>query len=122
MENVGDDPERIFGRRLREERERCGLGQADLAALITKAGVPVIGSAISKTESGRRLVRLNEAVAIAAVLGVPLIAMITDTTEREREIARLRAESSRLADESDDALRRAVQYRNLAAELAGEQT
>lgn len=118
---VENEPERIFGRRMKEERERRGWKQADLADRLTKAGVPVIASAISKSEAGHRLVRLSEAVAIAAALGLPLSALLTDTSGREDRIAELRAEAARLSEESDDALRRAVYFRNEAALLAGEE-
>jgi transcriptional regulator with XRE-family HTH domain len=106
---------------MREERERRGWHQVELAARVTAAGVPLIGSAVSKSEAGRRAVRLGEAVAVARVLGIPLAALLTDAGEREARIAEMRAEAARLGDESDEALRRAVYYRNAAAELAGEQ-
>jgi len=114
--NAGSDPERVFGRRMKQERLLRGWRQEDLAGR-----VGLIPSAISKAEAGRRLIRLNEAAAIAAALGVPLAALLTDASEREARIAEMRAEAVRLSDESDEALRRAVYYRNAAAELAGEQ-
>lgn len=105
---------------MREERDRRGWGQAELADRLAAQGMQVVPSAISKSEAGHRLVRLNEAVAVAAAFGLPLSAMLADASEREGRIAEMRAEAVRLSDESDEALRRAVYYRNAAAELAGE--
>jgi transcriptional regulator with XRE-family HTH domain len=107
---------------MREERERRGWGQAELASRLAAEGVPLVPSAISKSEAGHRLVRLNEAVAVAAVFGLPLGALLTEAGKRDERIAELRTEAARLSEESDDALRRALYFRNEAALLAGEQT
>jgi transcriptional regulator with XRE-family HTH domain len=112
----------LFARRVREERQRRGWRFEDLAAAVAKEGVTLHLSAYSKLESAGRPPRLREAVAIADALDVPLAALLAPDGEIGSRIEQLRAESVRLGAESDDALRRAVQYRNEAARLAGEMT
>jgi transcriptional regulator with XRE-family HTH domain len=116
---VGNDSD-VFGRRVREERQRRGWRLADLADAVAARGVTLHLTAYAKTESGEREPRLSEALAIAAALEVPLGALLTEAGELDDRIAELRAKAARLSQESDDALTRAVQFRNEAARLAGE--
>lgn len=70
------DPEYVFGRRMREERELRGWSQAEMAQRLAEYGVELHPSAIAKMEaraaSSPRAIRLNEAVAVSRVLGVDL--------------------------------------------------
>ncbi|ALG29526.1 hypothetical protein AOZ07_11415 [Glutamicibacter halophytocola] len=78
----------VFAQRLREERARAGLTQAELAARLSDAlGVAVYASAITRAEKGERTVRLEEAVAMAQVLGVELSSMLVGSSELERVLA-----------------------------------
>lgn len=69
----------VFARRLRQERQRRGLSQADLATQLTDfMGMPIDTSAISRIESEDRSIRLEEATACAAVLHLPVTALLVD--------------------------------------------
>jgi transcriptional regulator with XRE-family HTH domain len=60
----------VFLMRLRETRKARGLSQAELAALMTKAGRPMSRAALLRIENGERGISLDEALAFAAVLHV----------------------------------------------------
>lgn len=82
-------PSDVFARRLRQERKRASISQAELARRIAQfLGTAVDPSAVTRIEQQTRAVRLDEAVAAAAALGVPLTALIsTDPIEEgEREM------------------------------------
>ena len=69
----------VFARRLRQERQRRGLSQADLAARLSDImGMPIDTSAISRIESEDRSIRLEEATACAVVLGLPVTALLVE--------------------------------------------
>ena len=68
-----------FARRLREERERAGLSQADLAGRLSDVlNDAIYHSAVARMESGKRSVKIDEAIAIADVLGVRLAELLED--------------------------------------------
>jgi transcriptional regulator with XRE-family HTH domain len=121
-----DDPERIFGRRLKAERLRRGWRLEDLATWASEHGLNVHPSAYSKIEAGQRAVRLREAVAIAQALGIPLGFMLAedDPTETERRLAQVKAELAEASDRSDAELQRAAllwnEARLLMTKLAQE--
>lgn len=82
-----------FARRLREERERAGISQADLAGRLSGALDDVIyHSAVARIESGKRSVKIDEAVAIADVLKVSLAALLEDRDTVDDRIDELRDE------------------------------
>ena len=63
----------LFAMRMREERERAGVTQAELASRLSDLlGARVAVPIISRMESMDRTVRIEEAVAIAEALGVSL--------------------------------------------------
>jgi transcriptional regulator with XRE-family HTH domain len=79
-------PSDTFARNLRQERERQGMSQAQLAAKIAEIlGVNVDPSAVTRIEKQERAVRLDEAVAAAQALDMPLAALITEEHVRENE-------------------------------------
>ena len=86
--SVGDveSPENAFGRRVRLERILRGWTQADLAKALEHEGLSLHPSAIAKIElrdSQRpRVIRLDEAKAIAAVFGLSLDEMFESGGER----------------------------------------
>ncbi|WP_371793127.1 helix-turn-helix transcriptional regulator [Streptomyces sp. NBC_01471] len=79
-------PGDLFARRLREERERLGVSQAEVARrMAARLGSNVDATAVTRIEQQTRAVRLDEAVAAAEALGVPLITLVTDNYARENE-------------------------------------
>ena len=83
-------PSDIFARRLREERSRANLSQAAFAARVSELlGYTIDGSAVTRIESTKRAVRLDEAVAIAKALGLSLVDMIPSEYSLEEEASRL---------------------------------
>jgi transcriptional regulator with XRE-family HTH domain len=67
-----------FGRRVREERERRGWSQDELAKRLADKGIPVYASTIAKIESEKkpRPARLGEAAVIADLFEVPVDVLI----------------------------------------------
>lgn len=90
-------PSDVFARRLRTERERQRMTQAQLArGMADFLGTPIYTTVVTRIETGDRIVRLDHAVAAAATLQIPLQALISaeDATpaqdqieEAERELA-----------------------------------
>lgn len=67
----------VFRQRLREERERAGFSQMELARLMTeRLSARIDSTTVTRMERGERTVRLDEAVVAAEVLGVPLPNML----------------------------------------------
>lgn len=72
-------PTDVFAHRLRLERERQKLSQAELARRIAaELGTNVDPSAVTRIEQQTRAVRLDEAVAAAKALDVPLTMLISE--------------------------------------------
>jgi transcriptional regulator with XRE-family HTH domain len=69
-------PSEVFRRRLREVRQAKGWTQPELAEALAGAGVDLNEFVITRMESGKRRVSLDEAVALAAVLGPSLLHMV----------------------------------------------
>ncbi|MGL4551761.1 MAG: helix-turn-helix domain-containing protein, partial [Gemmataceae bacterium] len=80
-----------WGDRLREERERLGLSQRQLAGR-----VGLYQSDISRIEKGGRPLALDEAVSLAAALGVPLQWFLTGTSRPGKHLPALELELRRL--------------------------
>ncbi|MFD2024184.1 MULTISPECIES: helix-turn-helix domain-containing protein [Promicromonospora] len=79
-------PGDLFARRLRQERARLGISQAELARRMARLlGENVESTRITRIEQMTRAVRLDEAVAAADSLGVPLIVLVSDDAARENE-------------------------------------
>lgn len=70
----------MFGRRLRQARERAGLSQERMAVV---AGIDefVASARISQYETGKHQPRYEIAVRLAAVLDVPVGYLFTDDDE-----------------------------------------
>jgi transcriptional regulator with XRE-family HTH domain len=117
MGNEGEPDAAVFGRRVREERQRKGWRLEDLAAAVSKQGVRRHLTAYSKLEGGEREPRLAEALAIAAALELPLGALVIDDGGTEAEAERLRAASEAASRESSEALRRSIMLGNEAQRL-----
>lgn len=81
---------KTFARRMREERRRMGMTQAELAERLAEAvGRPVDDSAIARAEAHRRGIRLDEAIAITEILDTPLAALLRDRDAVDDEIDEL---------------------------------
>lgn len=98
-------PTDVFAARLRSERDRLGISQADLARRMSALlGHNVEPTAITRMEHRTRAVRLDEAVAAAEALGAPLTALLHEdpAAETDREIRQclqdLSAAESRVAE------------------------
>ncbi|MFJ5740103.1 helix-turn-helix domain-containing protein [Streptomyces microflavus] len=79
-------PGDLFARRLRQERERLGISQAELARrMAALLGTNVDSTAITRIEQQTRAVRLDEAVTAAEALEVPLVVLVSDNYARENE-------------------------------------
>ncbi|WP_181273686.1 helix-turn-helix domain-containing protein [Brevibacterium oceani] len=79
-------PSDVFARRLRQERERLSISQAELARrMASLLGQNVESTAITRIEQQTRAVRLDEAVTAAMALGVPLIALLSRDAARDNE-------------------------------------
>ncbi|MGO1971624.1 MAG: helix-turn-helix domain-containing protein [Propionibacteriaceae bacterium] len=85
------DTKKIFAKRLRQLRRAAGLTQTDVAEAMSRLlGRQVVGTAVTKVESGERAVRLDEAVVVAEILQVPLEALVTEKDPVKIEIEELR--------------------------------
>jgi transcriptional regulator with XRE-family HTH domain len=108
-EAYGEDPERIFGQRLRVLREEAGMTQAQLAERMTGQGFPMHQTTIGKIEANQRPVRVNEASMLAGILGLQLSDLLADPD--------LTAEVAELREELEQALARRLKIEARRAEL-----
>lgn len=74
--------ERELGRRVRELRVANGLSQAELANRMQAAGVALHASALTRIETGSRVLKASEAFVLADVLGQS----VTDLREDRRGV------------------------------------
>ncbi len=84
-------PGDLFARRLRQERERKGISQAEVARRMAAIlGSNVDPSMVTRIEQQTRAIRLDEAVAAARALDIPLTELLDDDpgVEREAQLAR----------------------------------
>lgn len=112
---VADISERRFGRRMRQERERAGWTQVQLAERIRGLGVDLHPSAIAKMEdrdtAKPRAIRLTEASAIAAALGLSVSDMMQPQTA---DLARLAEQARSIVADNNRAL---ASWRDLLVSL-----
>lgn len=84
--------ENRFRERLRSERERRGLSQADLAKQVKSRGVlSVYPSTVAKIEAGERSVKIDEASAIADVFGMSVDALLGRKASPASDVASILA-------------------------------
>lgn len=74
---MDQQPDVLFGRRLRYMREKAGLTQQQLADVMRAAGTKMHRSTIGKIEAGERVVSIGEAAEFADVLGIDLRELIS---------------------------------------------
>ncbi|MFW6186523.1 MAG: helix-turn-helix domain-containing protein [Actinomycetota bacterium] len=114
----------VFGRNMRAHRERRGWSQSELARQMANAGWPKYSQvAVSRTEDGTRMVRLDEALALSRILGTTVDAMLappaaTQWAQQLREQLDLAYESIR---QIDGGVKNFVQARRRLAELLAAQ-
>lgn len=100
------DLDEAVARNVKKARERAGLSQAEVAKLLTDAGVPGIHqTTIARIESGSRALKLVEALALGRVLGY----RVEDMME-SRETALLRDELQYLNEQT-------IQFQRVTHEL-----
>jgi transcriptional regulator with XRE-family HTH domain len=102
---VQETPEARFAQRLRQAREAAGLSQVQLAALLgERHGIRIDGTAITRMEKGRRMVRLNEAAGLADILHIRLFDLLLPLPDELLAVHpdRLRERAARLTEELAD--------------------
>jgi transcriptional regulator with XRE-family HTH domain len=72
MQNNEWTAEQRFGSMVLSSRQAHGMSQKDVSSLLSKAGLALDTSAVSRIEKGTRALRLSEAIAIARELGFSL--------------------------------------------------
>ena len=81
-------PEDRFRKRLREERERRGWSQSDMAKMLTDNGIPAHATTIAKIEAANgRQVKIDEAAGIADLFGVSLDSLLGRKTALDNDLA-----------------------------------
>lgn len=78
--SVAEMVEETFGQSVRERRLELGWSQRELAERVSKFGLSLDPTAVTRIEKGQRAVRLGEASMIARELKLPLSVMITGRT------------------------------------------
>lgn len=120
-----------FGRRMRTEREKRGMTQADVARVLeAEHGFKVHATAIAKMEqrdvSKPRVIRLSEAQAIANVFGLTVDEMMSDAAVEmgalAREFSQLGSQAQILRSQTAALLDRLRQYMPLLTTPAEEIT
>jgi transcriptional regulator with XRE-family HTH domain len=71
---AGDE---LFGKRVKEERDRMGWTQAQIAKMLCDIGIrPMHGTTVAKIEAGDRSVRINEAMGFADLFEIPVESLV----------------------------------------------
>ncbi|QWF85655.1 helix-turn-helix transcriptional regulator [Amycolatopsis sp. CA-230715] len=110
-------PTDVFARRLRQERERRNISQAELARRVSAVlGMNVDPSTITRIEQARRAARVDEVVAAAKVLDVPVAVLLSDDPVGENE-AWLRRAFAELAREQQRLDQTRLNIRRLSREI-----
>jgi transcriptional regulator with XRE-family HTH domain len=124
--SVFGDPEAVFAARMRQARETAGMTQPQLAErLYEQSGIRLDPTAITRMERGRRTIRLNEAVHLAAILDMKLWDLVllpsmmagTHAKDMKARARAMAAEAARLDAQIVKAEADAVQAHVRAADL-----
>ncbi len=113
-------PEETFARRMRELREQVGMSQAHVATVLqTQYGIKVDPTAITCIYLGSRTIRLDDAVAIAAVLDLtvnevlqPVLPPDEQLMQVEEQLEPARWRAARSVAENEVAQRRLERLRS----------
>ncbi|MDX3006723.1 helix-turn-helix transcriptional regulator [Kribbella solani] len=85
--------ERVIGRKVRQLREDHGWSQTDLSERLARLGLDIHQTTVAKMESGRRPLRVSEAVAVATAFGLPAGALLwLPLTNEPASLSELREE------------------------------
>jgi transcriptional regulator with XRE-family HTH domain len=105
-----------FGKRVREERDRRGWSQEELAKRLTERGIHVHASTIAKIESEKkpRAVRLGEAVGIADLFELSVDVLLD---RQGPDDSTLTFALTVLCSYASDAERQIQQARNVATDI-----
>lgn len=82
-EHVYAEQEQALGAKIRELRIERGMSQSDLADAMGKRGFPMHQTTVAKLETGKRPLRLTEAMAAASTFGLPAAALLLATFRAE---------------------------------------
>jgi transcriptional regulator with XRE-family HTH domain len=96
-ETPPEQSERRFAANLRTFREDKGVSQVKLAHEMTARGWPWRQQTVTRVESGQRMVRLGEALAIAEILGTS-VNMLTASTRETSAVHILATATSRATE------------------------
>ena len=80
------EPEELAGKELERLRNERGWSQEYVARSMGARGFTWHQTTVGRTERAQRPLRLNEAVALAALFGVPLHSLLSPTAMRAAEI------------------------------------
>lgn len=116
---ASESPQSVFGRRLRELRERLGRTQADVSRDLAAGGGPKIDhSGVARIERGERSVRLNEAVSLAALFGLTVdellagaVPVVEQVRQAEEHVERTRFQAGVWSAEYETAVGRLARLR-----------
>lgn len=89
------DIDRNVAANLRHFREQAGLSQDELAQRMTERGFGFTQATIWKIESGQRVVKISEVVALGDALGLLTWTYLTSEQQVGQHIAELQAANSR---------------------------
>jgi transcriptional regulator with XRE-family HTH domain len=87
--------ERRFAENLRQAREDKGMSQVKLAQEMAARGWPWRQQTVTRVESGQRMVRLGEALAVAEILGTS-VTMLTASTRETTAVYLLASSTSKV--------------------------
>lgn len=108
---------------MRHLREHAGMSQRQMARELSRLGVAIDSTAITRIESGKRSVRIDEAWAIAAVLRVQVQDLVSEQTtmaspeELLESAQQMLQEAERRYQAQEESLR---EWRDRVAELRDE--
>ena len=77
----------IFGRRLKELRQRAHISQAKLAELMTEQGQAMSQVTVGRLEAARRPVNIDEIAALARIFQATTLAELISVIDTEEERA-----------------------------------
>jgi transcriptional regulator with XRE-family HTH domain len=123
MQHDGQPPELVFGARVKALRQEIGIPLQSLAAAVrATTGAAMTARELARLENGERLVRLNEAVALAAIMDMtveemlrPLPAPPEQLRRAQEALGRARARMAEATAEYDFAKTRLLRLRDSPA-------
>lgn len=113
------DRDELIGQALRSYREVAGLTQSDLADHLTRAGFDgIYPQTIVRVEKGQRVLKLSEAVVLAARLGISVQAFVEPIDRAAEARIGLNREFHRVQSEQERVTESAVNLQRARLALA----